>query len=94
MPLSLGTATSAASTGSFRPMCTVLGGQTAWIADNIGAGVHFNPFVSDQRGRAVKYGVLALDSLLLDLATWRRLYISGRMHKPVRSSSLLRCNLC
>lgn len=59
-------------------------GQAAWIADNIGAGVHFNPFVTDQRGRAVKYGVLSLEALLYDLTTWRRLYVSGRMHKPVR----------
>ena len=32
----------------------------------------------------LKYGVVGLSALLDDLRTWSSLYISGRLHKPVR----------
>jgi len=32
----------------------------------------------------IKYGVTSIDSLTSDLLTWNTLYLSGRMHKPIR----------
>ncbi|EFJ15740.1 hypothetical protein SELMODRAFT_118018 [Selaginella moellendorffii] len=48
----------------------------------LGVGVHFNPFV-EWRGKVIKYGVVGLSDLVGDILTWRRLYISGRLQKPV-----------
>ncbi|GAV50491.1 hypothetical protein ZYGR_0W00170 [Zygosaccharomyces rouxii] len=49
----------------------------------IGAGVFFNPFV-DIQGHQVKYGVVSMDNLLKDLATWNTFYLAGRLQKPVK----------
>ena len=38
----------------------------------------------------MKYGVISVRSLLDDLLNWRTLYMSGRMHKPVRAF----CRVC
>lgn len=35
--------------------------------------------------RLIKYGVVSTQTLCEDLTTWKTLYLSGRMHKPVRS---------
>ncbi len=32
----------------------------------------------------MKYGVVSVKTLIDDLLNWRSLYVSGRMHKPVR----------
>lgn len=32
----------------------------------------------------MKYGLISLHALMDDLLNWRTLYVSGRMHKPVR----------
>ncbi|QLL31244.1 hypothetical protein HG536_0B01050 [Torulaspora globosa] len=49
----------------------------------IGAGVYFNPF-AEINGHQVKYGVISMENLLKDLATWNTFYIAGRMQKPVK----------
>ena len=57
----------------------------AAVAERVGAGVHFNTFARvDSLGAArLKYGVVALPTLLRDLRHWDALYVAGRMHKPV-----------
>lgn len=32
----------------------------------------------------IKYGVISVDNLVKDVYTWQRLYIGGRLQKPVR----------
>lgn len=49
----------------------------------VGAGVYFNPF-ADINGQAVKYGVVSMENLLRDLATWDSFYLAGRLQKPVK----------
>lgn len=49
----------------------------------VGAGVYFNPF-AQINGHEVKYGVISMENLLRDLATWDTFYIAGRMQKPVK----------
>lgn len=34
--------------------------------------------------QSIKYGVTTVDNLCSDLLQWNTLYLSGRMHKPVR----------
>lgn len=60
-----------------------------WAPYSVGVGalqrdaVFFCPFV--QLGDvAVKYGVVPREHLLADLRHWHRLYVAGRLHKPVR----------
>ncbi|KAL8253620.1 hypothetical protein R6Q59_031841 [Mikania micrantha] len=52
-------------------------------ADQIGVGVHFNPFVS-WNDKMYKYGVVCMNDLLEDMLSWKRFYLSGRLQKPVR----------
>ncbi|CEP64353.1 putative phosphatidate cytidylyltransferase LALA0_S11e02168g [Lachancea lanzarotensis] len=49
----------------------------------VGAGVYFNPFV-DINGQVVKYGIVSMETLLKDLATWNSFYLAGRLQKPVK----------
>lgn len=49
-----------------------------------GDGVFFNPYVTLGRGIAVKYGVVERHHVVADLLHWHRLYVAGRLHKPVR----------
>ncbi|KAL6942749.1 Mitochondrial translocator assembly and maintenance protein 41 [Hanseniaspora osmophila] len=49
----------------------------------IGAGIYFNPF-ADINGHQVKYGVVSMERLLKDLATWDSFYLAGRLQKPVK----------
>ncbi|XP_020100914.1 phosphatidate cytidylyltransferase, mitochondrial isoform X2 [Ananas comosus] len=53
------------------------------VADGVGAGVHFNPFV-EWRDKMIKYGVVRMHDLAMDVLTWDRFYLSGRLQKPVR----------
>ena len=57
----------------------------AAVAERVGAGVHFNAFcrVAPLGEARLKYGVVALPTLLRDLRDWDALYVAGRMHKPV-----------
>ncbi|KAL2935722.1 Phosphatidate cytidylyltransferase mitochondrial [Bienertia sinuspersici] len=52
------------------------------VADGIGVGVHFNPFVS-WNNKTFKYGVVRMHDLLEDIQHWERFYLSGRLQKPV-----------
>ncbi|KAB1227505.1 hypothetical protein CJ030_MR1G027444, partial [Morella rubra] len=56
--------------------------QITEIADEIGVGVHFNPFVS-WNNKMLKYGVVRMHDLIQDIINWERFYLSGRLQKPV-----------
>lgn len=64
-------------------ICTLVSSQ-----ENYGAGVYYNtlvPLSSKTLGtRMIKYGVVSSKTLCTDLYDWKTLYLSGRMHKPVR----------
>ncbi|XP_013602428.1 PREDICTED: phosphatidate cytidylyltransferase, mitochondrial-like isoform X5 [Brassica oleracea var. oleracea] len=51
------------------------------VADKVGVGVHFNPFVS--WNDRLKYGVVRMNDLVQDILDWNRFYLSGRLQKPV-----------
>ncbi|KAF9210716.1 Mitochondrial translocator assembly and maintenance protein 41 [Podila verticillata] len=55
----------------------------AMTQERFGAGVYFNPFV-EVNGMNIKYGVVSVDSLCNDLLNWETMYLSGRLHKPVK----------
>ncbi|KAF9291471.1 Mitochondrial translocator assembly and maintenance protein 41 [Mortierella alpina] len=55
----------------------------ATMQEGFGAGVYFNPFV-EVNGMTVKYGVVSIDTLCNDLLNWETMYLSGRLHKPVK----------
>ncbi|GFY80427.1 hypothetical protein Acr_01g0002360 [Actinidia rufa] len=52
------------------------------VADEIGVGVHFNPFVT-WKDKIFKYGVVRMDDLIRDVLNWERFYLCGRLQKPV-----------
>ncbi|VVB04521.1 unnamed protein product [Arabis nemorensis] len=52
------------------------------VADKVGVGVHFNPFVN-WNDRKLKYGVVRMHGLVQDILDWNRFYLSGRLQKPV-----------
>ncbi|XP_015617649.1 uncharacterized protein [Oryza sativa Japonica Group] len=56
-------------------------GAITRLADNIGVGVYFNPFV-EWRDKRIKYGVVRMKDLAMDVLTWDRFYLSGRLQKP------------
>ncbi|KEH31427.1 translocator assembly and maintenance-like protein [Medicago truncatula] len=53
------------------------------VADKIGVGVHFNPFVT-WNGKMFKYGVVRMHDLLQDVQYWEKFYLCGRLQKPVQ----------
>lgn len=53
------------------------------VQDRYGAGVYFNPYV-EVNGMTIKYGVVSIDTLCNDLLNWETMYLSGRLHKPVK----------
>ncbi|KAG6611074.1 mmp37-like protein [Phytophthora cinnamomi] len=61
--------------------------NVAAFQENFGAGVYYNtlvPLTGKMLGtRLIKYGVVSTQTLCEDLLTWKTLYLSGRMHKPV-----------
>jgi len=56
----------------------------AAFQERVGACVYYNAFVP-WRGRVIKYGVVSVDALVDDLSCWSKLYLAGRMHKPVQT---------
>ncbi|KAJ8758667.1 hypothetical protein K2173_000388 [Erythroxylum novogranatense] len=52
------------------------------VADEIGVGVHFNPFVM-WNGKMIKYGVVRMNDLVQDILNWERFYLCGRLQKPI-----------
>ncbi|XP_060974809.1 uncharacterized protein LOC115697436 isoform X3 [Cannabis sativa] len=52
------------------------------IADNIGVGAHFNPYVT-WNDKMFKYGVIGMHNLVQDILNWERFYLCGRLQKPV-----------
>lgn len=52
------------------------------LSDCVGVGVYFNPFV-EWRDKRIKYGVVGMRDLAMDVLTWDRFYLSGRLQKPV-----------
>ncbi|KAL5840896.1 hypothetical protein ACOSQ3_013581 [Xanthoceras sorbifolium] len=52
------------------------------VADEVGVGVYFNPFVT-WNNKILKYGVVRMDDLVQDILNWERFYLSGRLQKPV-----------
>ncbi|XP_020232440.1 phosphatidate cytidylyltransferase, mitochondrial isoform X3 [Cajanus cajan] len=61
-----------------------LGGERliTGVADKVGVGVHFNPFVT-WNGKLFKYGVVRMHDLLQDVQYWEKFYLCGRLQKPV-----------
>lgn len=53
------------------------------LQEQFGARIYFNPFVK-LSNFSVKYGVIKTDHLIEDLLNWNKLYVAGRLHKPVR----------
>ncbi|EPS68054.1 hypothetical protein M569_06720, partial [Genlisea aurea] len=53
------------------------------IADNVGVGVHFSPFIS-HRDSVFKFGVVGMHDLIQDMLGWESFYLSGRLQKPVK----------
>ncbi|KAK8632217.1 hypothetical protein V6N13_028993 [Hibiscus sabdariffa] len=52
------------------------------VADKLGVGVHFNPYVT-WNNKMLKYGVVRMNDLIRDILNWESLYLSGRLQKPV-----------
>ncbi|KAK7103436.1 phosphatidate cytidylyltransferase, mitochondrial-like [Littorina saxatilis] len=61
----------------------VFGSRAVSHVQDLGAGVYFNTLVPFE-DRVIKYGVISTDRLITDLLDWETLYISGRLHKPIR----------
>ncbi len=80
----------AANPRHYGGLSKLIGGKsTAILADTVGLGVHFNPYVQ-VGGQLCKYGVVSTASLLRDLDSWEHLYLAGRLHKPVKG--LVKCH--
>lgn len=55
----------------------------AAIQEDYGGRIYYNTHAV-VRGRLIKYGVISSAAIRDDLESWSSLYVSGRMHKPVR----------
>eukprot|EP00053_Salpingoeca_punica_P016156 m.151097 g.151097 ORF g.151097 m.151097 type:complete len:360 (-) comp16894_c4_seq18:476-1555(-) len=53
------------------------------FVQSLAAKLYFNTLVP-WRHHTIKYGVISTKDMLEDLQHWHSLYISGRLHKPVR----------
>ncbi|CCE62114.1 hypothetical protein TPHA_0B04450 [Tetrapisispora phaffii CBS 4417] len=51
--------------------------------EDLGSGIYFNPYAKIN-GHDVKYGIVSMEILLKDLATWNTFYLAGRLQKPVK----------
>lgn len=53
------------------------------LQEQFGARIYFNPYV-ELSNFSIKYGVIKTDHLIEDLLQWTKLYVAGRLHKPVK----------
>lgn len=53
------------------------------LQNKLSAGMYYNTLVPIE-GRVIKYGTISRENFLRDLNDWQWLYISGRLHKPVK----------
>ena len=63
------------------------------LQDDFGANMYFNTMVP-WNGRIMKYGVISKKLLVDDLVNWMSLYVSGRLHKPVKFLGFLPSDIC
>lgn len=56
--------------------------QITYIQENFGAKIYYNPYVRISN-LSIKYGIIKTDHLIEDLKYWNKLYVAGRLHKPV-----------
>lgn len=57
------------------------------IQNDFGAACYYNtlvPLKIDSENFLIKYGIVSEEALIQDLYDWDYLYLSGRLHKPVR----------
>jgi translocator assembly and maintenance protein 41 len=54
------------------------------IQDELGAACYYNTLVRLDDDVLIKYGVMSTKYFLRDLYDWDYLYVSGRLHKPVK----------
>ncbi|XP_032680728.1 phosphatidate cytidylyltransferase, mitochondrial [Odontomachus brunneus] len=54
------------------------------VQEGSGANIYYNTLIRTSQGQLIKYGVISEISLVEDLLDWNNLYLSGRLHKPVR----------
>ncbi|GFQ87073.1 phosphatidate cytidylyltransferase, mitochondrial [Trichonephila clavata] len=54
-----------------------------YVQEHFGAKMYFNSLV-EVENRLIKYGIISTTHLIEDLLDWQTLYISGRLHKPVK----------
>ncbi|KTW28952.1 hypothetical protein T552_01582 [Pneumocystis carinii B80] len=55
----------------------------SYLQENIGGNVYYNPYIKIN-DMIIKYGVITIDDLCKELTEWNTLYLSGRMHKPIK----------
>lgn len=64
------------------------GVSTVCWAQELGAGVYFNPYVpfidATNDKTMVKYGVTSTTNALRDICEWSSFYLAGRLQKPVK----------
>lgn len=69
----------------------------SYLQQNTGANVYYNPYIQindmvfsyintqiPNFSKIIKYGVITIDDLCKELTEWNTLYLSGRMHKPIK----------
>ncbi|KAG4306546.1 hypothetical protein PORY_000534, partial [Pneumocystis oryctolagi] len=55
----------------------------SYLQKKMGANVYYNPYVKIN-DIIIKYGIVTIDDLCKELIEWNTLYLSGRMHKPIK----------
>nr|ACO15051.1 MMP37-like protein, mitochondrial precursor [Caligus clemensi] len=63
------------------------------IQESRGAKIYFNTHVPWKPAGLLKYGVISRKDLIRDLLDWETLYVSGRLHKPVKLMELSQTDL-
>ncbi|KAG4301902.1 hypothetical protein PCANB_002093 [Pneumocystis canis] len=55
----------------------------SYLQEKVGACIYYNPYIKIN-DMIIKYGVVTIDDLCQELIEWNTLYLSGRMHKPIK----------